>query len=61
MTPVALGIAASLLLSAPPLLTKARPPDAGSASTVPAPRHIKVGVTEAGFEPNEIPVKPGET
>jgi plastocyanin domain-containing protein len=32
-----------------------------TATPAPAPRHIKVGVTEAGFEPKEIEVKPNET
>lgn len=37
-------------------------PAAASAEAKPAPaaRHVKVGVTEAGFEPNEIAAKAGE-
>jgi plastocyanin domain-containing protein len=35
-------------------------PAASTAPATPAARHIKVGVTEAGFEPNEIEAKAGE-
>jgi plastocyanin domain-containing protein len=58
----------AVLTGTTPVLVKVKPAaDAGAAPAAvsqptPAPlRHIKIGVTEAGFEPSEIEVKPGET
>jgi plastocyanin domain-containing protein len=49
--------AAPALAEAP----KAKPAAAKEPAAKPAARHVKVGVTEAGFEPNEIAAKPNET
>lgn len=61
------SLLALALLAPVPALAKGKkpaappaPPSAPSPAKVPQARHVKLGVTEAGFEPSEISAKAGE-